>query len=224
MKTISLVCALFTGALIFASCNSGTTTTAKTSADSPTMVKPDTASAMNAHDMGKMDDGLMGSMKSMMDKMGSMKMTGDPDIDFAGMMIEHHQGAIDMSEAEIKSGTDEKLKAMAQNIITKQKGEQNNLRDIVRNTKPMKMDMGQGNASNKLINEMMANMKAMEMSGNTDKDFIRMMISHHESAIKMAKSEIANGMNSSLKQMAKTMINDQTMEINNFKKLLPEIK
>ncbi|MES2005512.1 MAG: DUF305 domain-containing protein [Bacteroidota bacterium] len=223
MKTISIVCALFTGTLIFASCNSGTTTTVQAS-DSATIVKPDTASAMNAHDMSKMDDGLMGSMKSMMDKMSSMKMTGDPDMDFAGMMIEHHQGAIDMSEAQIKSGTNEKLKAMAQNIITKQKGEQNNLRDIVKKTKPMKMEMGQGDALNNFMNEMKGNMNAMEMSGNTDKDFIRMMISHHESAIKMAKSELATGMNSSLKQMAKNMIADQTLEINNFKKLLPEIK
>ncbi len=44
-----------------------------------------------------MNNGLMASMNTMMDKMNSMKMCGDFDLDFANMMIAHHQGAIDMS-------------------------------------------------------------------------------------------------------------------------------
>ena len=141
----------------------------------------------------------MTSMNNMMDKMSSMKMSGDFDMDFANMMIEHHQGAIDMSEEELKSGTDEKIKGMTQNIITAQKEEQRKLRDIVKNRKPMKMDMGKHDELSKALDDMKANMSGMQMTGSTDKDFAIMMIPHHESAIKMAKAELSHGMNAQLK-------------------------
>jgi uncharacterized protein (DUF305 family) len=46
--------------------------------------------------------------------------TGDPDRDFAAMMIPHHQGAIDMALLQLKYGHDEKLKRLAQSIIVEQ--------------------------------------------------------------------------------------------------------
>lgn len=66
-------------------------------------------------------------MKAMMkdnnDKMASMKMTGDPDVDFATMMKMHHQGAITMAEAELKMGHEAQMKKMAKDIIAAQKKE-----------------------------------------------------------------------------------------------------
>ncbi len=58
------------------------------------------------------------------------------------MMIIHHQGAIAMSNEELKSGADEKMKKMAEKIITKQKEEIGKLQSIIQSYKPMKMDMG----------------------------------------------------------------------------------
>jgi len=171
---------------------------------------------MNMDNM-KSNNGMMTSMTKMMDNMSSMKMSGDFDMDFANMMIEHHQGAIDMSEEELKSGTDEKMKAKAQDIITKQKDEQNKLKDILKNSKPMKMDMGKHDELSKEMDNMKTDMSKMQMSGNTDKDFATMMISHHEGAIKMSKDELSHGMNAELKQMAKKVIDDQTKEIAEFK-------
>ena len=66
-------------------------------------------------------------MKSMMknndDKMSSMKMTGNADVDFAMMMRIHHQGAIDMAEAELRDGKDTQMRKLATNIIAAQKKE-----------------------------------------------------------------------------------------------------
>ncbi|MDQ3019060.1 MAG: DUF305 domain-containing protein [Bacteroidota bacterium] len=64
---------------------------------------------------------LMESMESMKDD--DMKMTGDIDKDFIMMMIPHHEGAIEMSEVEVKYGSDPEIKKMAQDIIQKQKAE-----------------------------------------------------------------------------------------------------
>ncbi len=49
--------------------------------------------------------------------------TGDPDRDFARMMIPHHQGAVDMALAELRFGKDERLRRLAQGIIVEQRQE-----------------------------------------------------------------------------------------------------
>jgi hypothetical protein len=61
-----------------------------------------------------------------MDKMMAgmdVKPTGDVDRDFTAMMIPHHQGAIDMAQAELRYGHNELLRRMAQEIIVQQQQE-----------------------------------------------------------------------------------------------------
>ena len=62
-------------------------------------------------------------MKDGQEKMSSMKMTGNSDIDFAMMMRMHHQGAIDMAEAELRDGKAPQMRKMAERIIVAQKKE-----------------------------------------------------------------------------------------------------
>ncbi len=50
-------------------------------------------------------------------------MTGDPDHDFAAMMIPHHQGAIDMARAELLYGKNPVLRRLAQEIVVTQDSE-----------------------------------------------------------------------------------------------------
>lgn len=52
-----------------------------------------------------------------------VQLTGNPDRDFALMMIPHHQGAIAMAQVELEFGTDPQLRAMAQEIIEAQEAE-----------------------------------------------------------------------------------------------------
>jgi hypothetical protein len=61
-----------------------------------------------------------------MDKMMAgmaIKSSNDVDRDFASMMIPHHQGAIDMAEAELRHGHNEQLRRIAQEIIVDQQQE-----------------------------------------------------------------------------------------------------
>ncbi|OZI66366.1 DUF305 domain-containing protein [Bordetella genomosp. 11] len=51
------------------------------------------------------------------------KPTGDIDQDFTAMMIPHHQGAIDMAQAELRYGKNEQLRRIAQEIIVEQQQE-----------------------------------------------------------------------------------------------------
>lgn len=49
--------------------------------------------------------------------------SGDPDRDFARMMIPHHQGAVDMARAELIYGRNKVLRRLAQGIIVEQQQE-----------------------------------------------------------------------------------------------------
>jgi len=57
--------------------------------------------------------------------------TGDPDRDFAAMMIPHHQGAIEMAEAELRYGHNERLRRLAQEILVTQQQEIAVMRQIL---------------------------------------------------------------------------------------------
>jgi uncharacterized protein (DUF305 family) len=59
------------------------------------------------------------AMTKMMIDMG-IKPLGDVDTDFVAMMVPHHQGAIEMAQAELRYGRNEPLRRMAQEIIVTQ--------------------------------------------------------------------------------------------------------
>ncbi|GAB0102155.1 DUF305 domain-containing protein [Nocardia sp. JMUB6875] len=77
--------------------------------------KPAPMTGMN-HDM----PGMM--TKDQMSKLESLSGT-DFDKQWMQMMIEHHKGAIDMANTELKQGTNADAKALAQSIVTAQQQE-----------------------------------------------------------------------------------------------------
>ena len=100
---------------------------------SQTPAQPASGAGMNSKSMDMKGMDMKGmdmkgmDMKSMMknndEKMASMKMTGNADVDFAMMMRVHHQGAIDMAQAELRDGKDAQMRKLATNIIAAQKKE-----------------------------------------------------------------------------------------------------
>lgn len=62
------------------------------------------------------------AMSKMMVDMG-ITPSGDVDRDFVAMMVPHHQGAIEMAQAELRYGNNPILQRMAQEIIVTQQQE-----------------------------------------------------------------------------------------------------
>lgn len=63
------------------------------------------------------------NMDKMMTAMDARKITAKPDYDFAQLMVDHHQAAIDNSEALLQYGRNATTRALAQAIITDQRQE-----------------------------------------------------------------------------------------------------
>jgi uncharacterized protein (DUF305 family) len=59
------------------------------------------------------------AMSKMMAAM-AVKPSGDVDKDFVAAMVPHHQGAIEMAQAELRHGRNEQLRRIAQEIIVDQ--------------------------------------------------------------------------------------------------------
>jgi uncharacterized protein (DUF305 family) len=81
------------------------------------------ALALAADNAAAVKDAMMMAHHKMMAAMDQTQPTGDADKDFVLMMMPHHQGAIDMAKVELQYGKDEKLRAMAQDIIQAQEAE-----------------------------------------------------------------------------------------------------
>jgi uncharacterized protein (DUF305 family) len=67
-------------------------------------------------------------------------------------------------------------------------------------------------ASNTMMHDMMK-----PMSGDADKDFVMMMLAHHQGAIDMAKVELKYGRDQTLRTLAEAIIEAQEKEIKEMK-------
>lgn len=161
------------------------------------------------HDANRMMD----TMDAMMMKMEAMQKTNDPEVDFAKMMIMHHQGAISMSNVQLQSGTNDSMKRTAQKIINTQQTEIQQFNTILAGITVDNTDMA-------FTMEQMENMQKMSktadiqlITGNIDNDFATLMIVHHQAAIDNASAYLHHGNHAELKTMATKIVNSQTKEI-----------
>ena len=63
------------------------------------------------------------------------------------------------------------------------------------------------------MEKMHASMAAIEPSGATDVDFVRLMLPHHQGAIDMAKTQLLYGKDPQTRRLAQEIITDQQSEI-----------
>lgn len=210
---------LFVSFSIF-SCNSNTNSTSITASDTSTMdhskTDIDTATSSTAMNTGNPD--FMGIMDRGMQEMKNIKSTGNPDNDFAAMMKAHHMSAIEAAQAEVANGSDATIKPMAQKMLEDQQREVAELNTFLSGHKAH----GGGEAFYKEAMNLMNNSNMnMDMSGSVDRQFVNMMIPHHQGAIDMSRAYLKSGAHEpQLKTMANNIIASQQKEIDQLQKWL----
>lgn len=75
---------------------------------------------------------MQAAMTPSMDGMMSFEPSGNPDVDFATLMIPHHEGAIAMAQSLLETSKDPTLRAMAEDIVAGQEREIATLRAWLR--------------------------------------------------------------------------------------------
>lgn len=163
-------------------------------------------------------NGMMKSMQSGMNQMMSMKMTGDPDHDFAMMMKMHHQSAVEMSGMEIRQGKNAQVKAMATKIKASNQKEIKEFEQFLSSHKPQSSSSKLGQDAMKIMHS-----GKHSMNGNMDHDYASMMAQHHQQGIDMANAFLKEGKTEKMKMMSRTIIQNQTKEIAELKELEAQI-
>jgi uncharacterized protein (DUF305 family) len=191
---------------------------------------------MSGNGMGSMMGG--GQMGSMMGNqgmaggrmMGSFNEEKPFDLQFIDQMIMHHQGAIMSSEHMISDSERPELRQLAENIQESQSeqieqmqewreewygddaGQDSGVMD------PSQMDVMMGDGM------MGGSMQGMMSGDMADVMFLRMMIPHHQLAIDMSEEALVKAEHPELKELAQTIIDEQSAEIELMQGYLEEIE
>ncbi len=138
--------------------------------------------------------------------MGSMANGVVDDQSFLQEMIPHHQEAVESSNQVLKTTTNPELKTFAQNVITAQTKEINDMKswyktwfnkDYIPNNNYMSMMSGMGDDTGKYL----------------DKDYIQGMMMHHQGAIQSATKILGISKRPELIKLATDITNNQSKEI-----------
>lgn len=138
---------------------------------------------------------------------------GNPtDRAFIAEMIPHHRSAVDMAAVASQEGDSKFVKDLAADITRSQNAEIEEMQRIDAQLADAGIEKGEMAMGDQAM--------GMEMSADAlrgaepfDEKFIAMMIPHHESAVAMARTELEEGSNPELKELAEEIIAAQEREI-----------
>jgi uncharacterized protein (DUF305 family) len=173
----------------------------------------------------------------------AIKPTGDIDRDFVAMMVPHHQGAIDMVQAELRYGHHHQLLRISQEIVVEQLQEIAAMRIAVGEkvspyeamlaasapgapaaVTPAPPSPGASGTlalaaegpflkANDIAMTRMMADMTIKPTGDVDRGFVAMMVPHHQGAIDMAEAELRYGRNVRLQHIAQEIIVDEMQQI-----------
>lgn len=172
---------------------------------------------VNAEKMSDMLKDYTKSMISMHNEMMVGMGYNDPDTAFAKSMLGHHRGAVDMAKIELKYGTDETMRKLAQDIIDSQQLEIDILNKWLAShpdaPKPKPNTEAMQEAYAKGMNTMHSDMMLGIAEPVADMAFARGMLPHHIGAVDMAKVQLQYGTDEEMRKLAQDIIDAQQPEI-----------
>ena len=170
-------------------------------------------------DMSGMDHGSSSASPAPSSPSGSTA-AAQADIDFAMNMIAHHQQAVEMSDIVLgKDGTAPHVAELAERIKSAQQPEIDTMREWLTGW-GQDPDMGGMDHGGGMMSPV--DLAALEDADGVTASrlFLEQMIMHHEGAVQMARKELGAGKDSDALDLAQRVVDDQTAEIAEMRKML----
>lgn len=141
------------------------------------------------------------------------------DVTFAQNMVPHHEQALDMAKLVPSRSSDEKVRDLAARIEKAQGPEITQMNEWLRQWGAEQKGHEGHDMAGMMSHDDMA--KLEKATGQEfDRLWLDMMVKHHEGAVEMAKTELAEGQDEGAKKLARAVIDGQQQEISEMKELL----
>ena len=190
----------------------------------------DLVAGENSADESQMTDILRDytrSMTRMHDEMMIGMGYNDPDTAFAKAMLGHHRGAVEMAKIQLKYGTDEEMRQLAQEIIAAQQVEIDILNKWLAShpdtAKPKPNTEAMQQAYARSMDVLNGEMVLGIADPVPDMAFARGMLPHHIGAVEMANIQLKYGTDEEMRQLAQDIIDGQQTEIEYMQQWIADV-
>lgn len=131
---------------------------------------------------------------------------------FVAEMVPHHESAVKMAEMAQEKAQHPEVKKLADAIVKAQNDEIKTMNGLAKEMDDEGVEKGDlGMARDDM--GMGGDMSMLEDAKPFDREFIDMMIPHHQSAIRMAHMQLDKGKDPETKKLAQAIVDAQTKEI-----------
>ncbi|SEQ21200.1 DUF305 domain-containing protein [Lentzea albida] len=142
------------------------------------------------------------------------------DVTFAQSMVPHHEQALDMAKLVPSRSSDEKVRDLAARIEKAQGPEIAQMNEWLQQWGAEQHQSHEGHDMAGMMSD--DDMARLEKATGQEFDrlWLDMMVKHHEGAVEMARTELAEGEDEGAKKLAQAIVDGQQKEIAEMKDLL----
>ncbi|WNB86156.1 DUF305 domain-containing protein [Cellulomonas sp. ATA003] len=152
------------------------------------------------------------------------------DVEFAQMMIVHHEGALEMAELAVERASTEEVRALAERIAAAQGPEIELMsgwleewdEELPAEAQHGGMDHGGMDMDGMDQEAAMATLAELE-GVEFDRTFLELMVAHHRGAMEMAQTHIGEGEDPDALALARTIRDDQNTEVTEMESMLRDL-
>lgn len=144
----------------------------------------------------------------------SATVESDPGVDraFATGMVPHHEAAVEMAKMAKSRAEHKEISQLADDIIRAQNAEIKTLRTLDKKLAADGVEVADVGMTDEMMG-MDGDMSMLDSAEDFDREFIDMMVAHHQGAIHMARIELERGTDPALKKLAQDVVDAQSREI-----------
>lgn len=140
--------------------------------------------------------------------------SGNPtDRAFAAEMVPHHRSAVDMAELARTRARTPFVRRLAADVERSQGAEIRELRSRDRALAEAGVARGDLGMGADAMGMRGMDLAALARSRDFDRDFLRMMIPHHQGAVRMARTQLERGEDPALLELSRRIVRTQEREI-----------